>query len=146
MFKRKKDGGFTLIELMIVIAVIGILAVVLVPQMSNVKTSAKSTGVTTNAKSVEMFVVANIDKWVEQGVADPTSKITDQFGAQKKDELKNPFTGANGNGALVVGATPNPAVGAVTVIIPSDIKTGITISGYGDPATDKVYEAKILPN
>ena len=63
MFKRKKDGGFTLIELMIVIAVIGILAVVMVPKMSGVKDSAKSTGVITNAKSIEAYVVANIDRW-----------------------------------------------------------------------------------
>ncbi|HVJ50701.1 type II secretion system protein, partial [Desulfitobacterium sp.] len=33
MVKRRKDSGFTLIELMIVIAVIGILAVVLVPKV-----------------------------------------------------------------------------------------------------------------
>lgn len=52
MIKRRKDEGFTLIELMIVIAVIGILAVVLMPKFGTIKTSAKLSGVETNFRSV----------------------------------------------------------------------------------------------
>lgn len=52
MIKGRKDEGFTLIELMIVIAVIGILAVVLMPKFGTIKTSAKLSGVETNFRSV----------------------------------------------------------------------------------------------
>lgn len=56
LVKRRKDSGFTLIELMIVIAVIGILAVVLVPKFGSVKTTAKLAGVETNFRSVSTAV------------------------------------------------------------------------------------------
>jgi len=43
--RRKKQKGFTLIELMIVIAVIAILAAVLIPTSNLVQNSAREAGV-----------------------------------------------------------------------------------------------------
>jgi type IV pilus assembly protein PilA len=147
---RRKDGGFTLIELMIVIAVIGILAIVLVPKMSNVKDSAKAAGVTTNAKSIEMFVVANIDKWSQNADPDGTAMtaIKAQFGSTGEDVLKNPFTGevgelASSKGAFSVAADPTEAKGVVAVTVPDNLVGGITISGYGSGDTDKIYEQTV---
>lgn len=139
MLKRKKDGGFTLIELMIVIAVIGILAVVLVPKMANVKDNAKATGVTTNAKSIEAFIVANIDKWtLDTNATDTTviNAINEKFGAGKEDKIQNPFTGETGDGAFVVTANPNPAQGIVTVQVSDFKKNGIIITGYAEPKAE----------
>jgi type IV pilus assembly protein PilA len=147
---RRKDGGFTLIELMIVIAVIGILAIVLVPKMSNVKDSAKAAGVTTNAKSIEMFVVANIDKWSQS--ADPDAAaiaaIKAQFASGAQDALKNPFTGevgelASSKGAFSVAASPENVKGAVAVKVPDNLDGGITIMGYGSQDSDKIYEQTV---
>lgn len=56
MRKERKDNGFTLIELMMVIAVIGILAMALIPQFGDFKTSAKLTGVETNVRSVVITI------------------------------------------------------------------------------------------
>jgi len=66
--KRRKDSGFTLIELMIVIAVIGILAIVLVPRVGTVKTQAKEAGLDTNVRLVQGYVESKINKWVSSDI------------------------------------------------------------------------------
>jgi len=89
MIKRRKDEGFTLIELMIVIAVIGILAIVLVPKVGSIKTQAKSAGVDTNVRAVEGFVQSRINFWA--------NKNTPQYDADAADvgiqeEIVSAFT------------------------------------------------------
>lgn len=51
-----KKRGFTLIELMIVLAVIAILAVVIIPKSSIFKKNAKTAGVTTNMNTVRAYL------------------------------------------------------------------------------------------
>lgn len=153
MFKKKNDRGFTLIELMIVIAVIGILAVVLAPKMTSVKDSAKTTGVIANARTVEAYIVANIDQWkknssVIAGDSGETGKVTikslleGQF--VTSNPLTNPLNDKNGADAISIGQNPTPAEGKVTVTITS--KDLITIRGYGSSGTDLIFEAEVTPN
>ncbi len=89
--KRRKDSGFTLIELMIVIAVIGILAIVLIPKVGQVKTQAKSAGIDTNMRSVEGYVQSKINGWANKGkdAGDIATDIKDAFDTEK---IPNPFT------------------------------------------------------
>ena len=60
MKNRKAKKGFTIIELVIVIAVIGILAAVLIPTFSNVIDKANATSAMENAKNAYTnFLVEN---------------------------------------------------------------------------------------
>lgn len=144
MIKRRKDAGFTLIELMIVIAVIGILAVVLVPKMGGIKDSAKSAGVITNAKSVEAYTIANINKWLnnDDTTAEAIGYITTNFSGSAADALNNPYTGGDG-----IDDTAAQGVVVVTAVDSEDIYKGLKITGYGESGDedDIVYENTITP-
>ena len=59
LLRNKK--GFTLVELMIVIAIIGILAIVLIPQAAKMRENAKLSGVDSNMRMVQSQIEGVID-------------------------------------------------------------------------------------
>ena len=52
----RKNKGFTLIEILIVVIILGILAAIVIPQFSNASTSAKTSAVTSTAQSLRQQV------------------------------------------------------------------------------------------
>ncbi|KLU62869.1 type II secretion system protein G precursor [Peptococcaceae bacterium CEB3] len=126
--RKRKDDGFTLIELMIVIAVIGILAVVLVPRFAGVKTSAKLVGVTTNVHELDVYITSQIGNWNAQAAASQGGGS-----AQNGDALAAAAISTN-YGTTVT----NPINGSTTILS--------LLSGGTDPGTDAVVISDSAPD
>lgn len=114
---RRKDSGFTLIELMIVIAVIGILAIVLVPRIGTIKSQAKEAGLDTNVRVVQAYVESKIDKWVANKVkqSDVVAEIVNAFTfTDTSKQLVNPITSEAAN---AVSAPDTDAISANSSVV-----------------------------
>jgi type IV pilus assembly protein PilA len=109
---KKAEGGFTLIELMIVVAIIGILAAVAIPQYSNYTIKAKVGSALSSVSSVKTAIAACIQE--NGGVA--TTCDTDD--------------GTNKTGILKYAATKEVAsvdvkAGEITMTFATGIGTGV---------------------
>ena len=86
----KNNKGFTLIELMIAIAIIGILALVLIPKVAGLKDSAREQGLDTNVRMGLSVAEGLLDTYT----ADATGCADIETALSTKLPLtaKNPFT------------------------------------------------------
>lgn len=56
--KQKRSAGFTLVELIVVTAIIGVLAVIAINGFGNVRDKAKKARVTSEIRSIEKAIIA----------------------------------------------------------------------------------------
>lgn len=151
-----KKKGFTLIELMIVLAVIAILAVVLIPKAGQAKNNAKNAGVTTNVNAVRGMLEQKTGANFISDANDVRSALEASFNATTADadvNVVNPFSSDHkvvtsitaGTAPAVYVATSDPTAsysslkGSVVVVATA---TSYTVFGVDNGGT-KINEVKV---
>jgi len=139
---RKVQQGFTLIELMIVVAIIGILAAVAIPQYQDYTTRAKLSKALSAVAAVKTAVAVSVQEngvapttWVSAGLTGvPTATAEATFAAAPTATggititLQGINTALNGR-----TVTFEPGVGA------TNISWTVTCSGAADANLTKVF-------
>ena len=113
-----KNKGFTLVEILIVVIILGILAAIVIPQFTNASSNAKVSSLTSDLQTIrdqiELYAVQHNDTYPTAGgfvaqmtaTTDISGNAGAGFGPYMQSVPTNPFTLTNtvGNGAYGASA------------------------------------------
>lgn len=137
MRRTLNRGGFTLIELMIVVAIVGILAAIAIPNYLNFRMKAKTAEARTNigtVRGLEIAYFAEHNYWVA-GMAETPRAIAALDGGKAQWDPDTHFS--------ILGFAPESMVYYTYGISPAgtvypDVSQGFTIHATGDLDNDSL--------
>lgn len=133
---NRSEQGFTLVELLIVVIILGILAAVVIPQFNSAASESKESALMSNLatvrQAIEMFKVQHDDAFPSAAIVNEMITATD------KDGTINAATGAYGP-YLRNGFPKNPVS---TATDPADVLVVATaLSGVSGAAEGWIYSS-----
>ena len=99
--RTSRKGGFTLVEIMIVVAIIGLLAAIAVPNFVKARNTAQATGCINNLRQID----GAKQTWaLEKGMGPDATPTEEDLGNYIKKDSKNKIPGCPAQGVYTIGS------------------------------------------
>ena len=153
--RTRKANGFTLVEILIVVVILGILAAIVIPQFTNASETAKASNLSSQLQSIrsqlELYQVqhngsypdlsANWNKFTMftdiSGNTNATKTSTFAYGPYLQQSPTNPFTNSSTVGAAgaTVGWVYDSTTGVIKASVAAAKATTLNLDTTNDVAT-----------
>lgn len=130
-FLKNDEQGFSLIELMIVIAIIGILAAIAIPQFEAYRQRAFNSSAQSDLKNLRLFEAAFVSEWTTYGRTEAGAAVPGAGGAGPGQVITGPSTWNNG---IITGTDPTAVIRGLQIGVGNGVRivgtTDATASGF----------------